>query len=301
MGALSLIRNFLRITDQNTPEDRIMTVLEWYLTSFQQIKKIANKKPFNSIRGETFNCSWKSLNGNFITYESEQISHHPPISAFFIQCKNKGIKLNGYIAPKSKFLGMSIGVTLTGKLNLKLDEFNEEYSITLPNCYIRSIVTNPWIELGDTASINCSKTDLTASIIFHVKPFYGGICNQIRAEIKNLNEELVSRVTGTWDSLIEFQMQHKENKNVNLSSVVRHKKRVRPLDKQNDNESRRVWKNVTNALAHKQIDAAIAFKDIIDKRQRNDEKYRSEHKIDYKPKLFVSINNSDEWYSNNWL
>ncbi len=39
------------------------------------------------------------------------------VSAFFMECKQKKIKLNGSIQTKSKYLGMSISVELIGECN----------------------------------------------------------------------------------------------------------------------------------------------------------------------------------------
>lgn len=59
-------------------------MLEWYLSSFNQIRKDSiAKKPFNPILGETFNCSWKLNNTDYVTYEAEQVSHHPAGKTFF--------------------------------------------------------------------------------------------------------------------------------------------------------------------------------------------------------------------------
>jgi len=52
---------------------------------------------------------------------------------------------------------------------LKLEQYNEEYVITLPNFYTRSIVTNPWVELGDDCFIVCLDTGYSASIHFELK------------------------------------------------------------------------------------------------------------------------------------
>lgn len=41
--------------------------------------------------------------------------------------------------------------------------------MTLPSAYARSILTYPWVELGDKCSIVCKKTGYSASIVFHTK------------------------------------------------------------------------------------------------------------------------------------
>lgn len=121
---------------------------------------------------------------------------------------------------------MSIGVSLVGRLVLKLDQYNEEYVMTLPSCFARSILTHPWIELGDKVSISCQQTGYTASIVFHVKvnhknfsylsyrifynyflfkPFYGENSNQVTAEVKDKNEEIICKVQGAWSGILDYQ------------------------------------------------------------------------------------------------
>ena len=91
------------------------------------------------------------------------------MTAFYVECKEKMIKLNASIMTRSKYLGMSISVEFIGQVILKLDKLNEEYMITLPSCYARSIVTKPWLELGDKCFISCSQSGFFSAIEFLVK------------------------------------------------------------------------------------------------------------------------------------
>ena len=55
-------------------------------------------------------------------------------------------------------------------VTLKLSgSHSESYVITLPSCYARSIVTKPWIELGDKCTISCAETGYSANIDFQVQ------------------------------------------------------------------------------------------------------------------------------------
>lgn len=50
---------FVAIADGKTPEDRMVRVLKWYLSSFHAGRKSTiAKKPYNPIIGETFRCHW---------------------------------------------------------------------------------------------------------------------------------------------------------------------------------------------------------------------------------------------------
>ena len=48
-------------------------------------------------------------NSDAVMFSAEQVSHHPPISAFYAEHLGKKISLNAHIWTKSKFLGLSVG------------------------------------------------------------------------------------------------------------------------------------------------------------------------------------------------
>ncbi len=91
------------------------------------------------------------------------------VSAFYAEHYNKGISLDGYIWTKSKFLGLSIGVHMIGQAVITLLNYEEDYTVTFPNGYGRSILTVPWVELGGKTQINCAKTGFYANMEFHTK------------------------------------------------------------------------------------------------------------------------------------
>ena len=50
---------FVSVADGQTPEERMVTVLKWYLSSFHAGRRSSiAKKPYNPILGETFRCHW---------------------------------------------------------------------------------------------------------------------------------------------------------------------------------------------------------------------------------------------------
>lgn len=138
---------FIAITNGATPEERMIRFVEYYLTSFHEGRKGAiAKKPYNPIIGETFHCSWrmpksevatdggsnisahseqialsKDLEGQAesdyytVKFVAEQVSHHPPVSGFYAECVERKMCVNAHVWTKSKFLGMSIGVTMVGE------------------------------------------------------------------------------------------------------------------------------------------------------------------------------------------
>ena len=61
---------------------------------------------------------------------------------------------------------------------------------------------------------------------------------------------------------------------------------IRPLDQQEPNESRNLWKNVTLALYNNDVQRATFHKDSLENEQRSQAKWRQEKGIEYKAKYF---------------
>ncbi|XP_075472437.1 oxysterol-binding protein-related protein 9 isoform X4 [Ascaphus truei] len=299
---------FGSIGDHKDPKDRMVQVVRWYLSAFHAGRKgsIA-KKPYNPILGEVFQCHWVLpgtendenpepvsegpvpwASKNNVTFLSEQVSHHPPISAFYAECYNKRIQFNAHIWTKSKFLGMSIGVHNIGQGCVSCLDYDEHYILTFPNGYGRSILTVPWVELGGECNINCSKTGYSATIAFHTKPFYGGKKHRITAEIFSPNDKKsFCSVEGEWNGVMYAKYATGENVVfIDTKQMATVKKKVRKLEDQEEYESRRLWRDVTCNLKIKDIDAATDAKHRLEERQRAEARERKESEMQWETRLF---------------
>ncbi|XP_053776551.1 oxysterol-binding protein-related protein 9 isoform X8 [Desmodus rotundus] len=298
---------FVSISDQKDARDRMVQVVKWYLSAFHAGRRgSVAKKPYNPILGEIFQCHWTLPNDteesaelvsegpvpwvskNSVTFVAEQVSHHPPISAFYAECFNKKIQFNAHIWTKSKFLGMSIGVHNIGQGCVSCLDHDEHYVLTFPNGYGRSILTVPWVELGGECSINCSKTGYSANIVFHTKPFYGGKKHRITAEIFSPNDKKsFCSVEGEWNGVMYAKYATGENSVfIDTKKLPIIKKKVRKLEDQNEYESRCLWKDVTFNLKIRDIDAATEAKHRLEERQRAEARERKEKEIQWETRLF---------------
>lgn len=301
---------FMRIGDANTPEERMQEVVKWYLTSIHVGRNgSVAKKPYNPIIGEVFHCSWKVPRDNcpslevddapegksdskkYITikFSAEQVSHHPPVSAFFFECPEKQLSINAHIWTKSKFMGMSVGVNLVGDITLVLGKMKESYSLAMPSAYARSILTEPWVELGGRVNISSPESGCQAVIVFHTKPFYGGKLHRVTAEVKNSSGATLTRVQGEWDSVLEFSYANGVQEILDVNNIpMVCAKRVRPLGQQAPNESRRLWLDVSVALARGDVETATSHKRALEEQQRKDERERAACNITFPTRLFSS-------------
>ena len=115
-------------------------VVKWYLSGFYKKPK-GLKKPYNPILGETFRCYWPHSDTQSRTfYISEQISHHPPISAFYVTNRKDGFCISGSILAKSKFYGNSVSAILDGTARLTLLTRGEDYTLTMPYAHCKGIL-----------------------------------------------------------------------------------------------------------------------------------------------------------------
>nr|XP_051714872.1 oxysterol-binding protein-related protein 10 isoform X2 [Oryctolagus cuniculus] len=312
----------LAITAGATPEERVICFVEYYLTAFHEGRKGAlAKKPYNPIIGETFHCSWEvpkdkvkprrtaapcpadlpgrpgaddSSQSYKLRFVAEQVSHHPPISCFYCECKEKRLCVNTHVWTKSKFMGMSVGVSMIGEGVLRLLEHGEEYVFTLPSAYARSILTIPWVELGGKVSINCAKTGYSATVIFHTKPFYGGKVHRVTAEVKhNPTNTIVCKAHGEWNGSLEFTYSNGETRVIDTATLPVYPKRIRPLEKQGPMESRNLWREVTRYLRLGDIDAATEQKRRLEEKQRVEERKRENLRAPWRPKYFIQ--EGDGW------
>ncbi|XP_073930154.1 oxysterol-binding protein-related protein 10 isoform X2 [Castor canadensis] len=305
-----------------TPEERVIGFVEYYLTAFHEGRKGAlAKKPYNPIIGETFHCSWdvprdrvkpkrtappspsschtlpmaddpsKSYKLRFV---AEQVSHHPPISCFYCECKEKKLCINTHVWTKSKFMGMSVGVSMIGEGVLSLLEHGEEYVFTLPSAYARSILTIPWVELGGKVSISCAKTGYSATVTFHTKPFYGGKVHRVTAEVKhNPTNTIVCKAHGEWNGTLEFTYSNGETKVIDTTALPVYPKKIRPLEKQGPMESRNLWQEVTRNLRLGDIEAATEQKRRLEEKQRAEERKRETLRVPWQPRYFTQ--EGDGW------
>ncbi|XP_034479809.1 oxysterol-binding protein-related protein 9 isoform X2 [Drosophila innubila] len=301
---------FLKISELDDPRDRIVQVCRWYLSAYHAGRKSAvAKKPYNPILGEVFQCHWdipdESEDGEEVrggpvpwcrrdqlTFLAEQVSHHPPISAFYAEHYNKKITFTAHVWTKSKFLGLSIGVHNIGEGIVTLVDRSEEYIVTFPNGYGRSILTVPWIELGGSVEIKCPQTGYHANVEFLTKPFYGGKRNKVSAEIYSPNDKkpFVS-IAGEWSGLMEAKW-HDKNKTevfVDVNRIPIFKKQVRPIVEQDEYESRRVWKEVTAGLKFNDIERATNAKFVVEQQQRDQAKVRKEYDLAWEHKHFKPV------------
>ncbi|XP_078534468.1 oxysterol-binding protein-related protein 8 isoform X2 [Lissotriton helveticus] len=282
--------------------DRLKKVVKWYLSGFYKKPK-GLKKPYNPILGETFRCLWIHPRTNSKTYYiAEQVSHHPPVSAFFVSNRKDGFCLSGSILAKSKFYGNSLSAILEGEGRLTFLNRGEDYVMTMPYAHCKGILYGTMtLELGGAVSITCEKTGYSAVLEFKLKPFLGSddSVNQISGKIK-LGKEVLATLEGHWDSEVIINDKKTDVSETfwNPTSDIRQRRLNRctvQFDEQGDFESERLWQNVTRAINNKDQTDATQEKFVLEEAQRKAAKERKAKGEEWVCKLFEQDLITGEW------
>lgn len=269
---------------------RFALIVKWYLSCWHIAPK-AVKKPLNPILGETFSCYWDDLpDGNTSYYLAEQTSHHPPKSSYFYLLPEQKIKTEGVIVPRSKFLGNSSAAMMEGVAKLTLGAHEEEYTVTQPNVYCRGILFGKLkYELGDHVLLKCEQSGFEADIEFKTKGFISGAYDVIEGVIRKIeSQEVMYTITGKWNEVIEIKdvSGNSETLTYDTDKAIIHKPKVKPIEQQLENESRRLWKSTIDALEDRDHNLATEEKSKVEEEQREKAKKRAEEGISFVPSLF---------------
>ncbi|KAK7871635.1 hypothetical protein R5R35_001821 [Gryllus longicercus] len=280
---------------------RMKLIVKWYLSGLYKKPK-GLKKPYNPILGETFRCYWDHPNGSRTFYVAEQVSHHPPVSAFFVTNRQDGFCVSASILAKSKFYGNSTSAILDGVALLTLLPRGEDYTLTIPYAHCKGILMGTLtMELGGKVFIDCEKTGYRTEIEFKLKPFLGGAeqTNAISGRLK-LGKETLAAIDGYWDGSIfikdrrtgEQQLLWKPTPEIRAQRLKRF---TVPLEHQGEFESENLWQHVSAAIRRDDQIAATEEKTVLEEAQRAAVKERKMKCLEWSPKYFEQDLVSGQW------
>ncbi|KAJ7682912.1 hypothetical protein B0H17DRAFT_1075390 [Mycena rosella] len=296
---------FAAIANGKTPEERALSVLKWFISTLKGQYTSRNesmgseKKPLNPALGELFYGTWPDKNGRGKTdLLVEQVSHHPPITAYVIKNESKGLKLVGHNAQKTSFSAGSIIVKQIGHavLTVKLPSGSEEqYLITLPRLRIDGLwYGSPYIELCDHSYVVGG--GFVGVIEYKGKGYFSGKSHSFKATLTPqpgmggaATKEIV--VEGTW---------HTDSKYVTgghgpFHDVTGPKEEVHavggegPGSEMGEMETRKLWELVSKGIREGDFDTASKEKSRIENEMRQRRKDEATNGKTYTSKHFTQL------------
>ncbi|CUA75475.1 Oxysterol-binding protein-like protein 1 [Schizosaccharomyces pombe 972h-] [Rhizoctonia solani] len=251
-----------------------------------------------------------------VVFLTEQVSHHPPISSFYITAPERGIEACGVDQISAKVVGTSVRVTPGSSnqgifINLtKGPGSGEKYRITHNSANVNGVLRGQfYATMSDSTIITCErpgKDSLRAVIEYKEESWIGrsqflveGVihtCNPSDPDecaswtkVKSVPQSrVVATFDGTWRGLIKWKRAGSSDTHtlVDLSTLAVLPKRVRPVEEQLPNESHRLWEHVTKNLLSKNYSEATRVKQNIEQKQRDDAAARKSKNEEFVPVYF---------------
>lgn len=119
----------LHAVDEPDPLKRMSLVVAFVMASYG-VSDDRMWKPFNPLLGETYEVQRQSFRAI-----CEQISHHPPITAFHAEARD--IQFYGWFSPSFKLAGTSMHIRNNGSLCIVLTNLNEVFTWSVDNVVTR--------------------------------------------------------------------------------------------------------------------------------------------------------------------
>ncbi|EAL51182.1 oxysterol binding protein, putative [Entamoeba histolytica HM-1:IMSS] len=284
------IQYFKPISEEPDPGLRMLGLVKWLLSGFY-LMPTGIKKPYNPILGETFRTMWKHEDGSRSYLLGEQVSHHPPVSAFYATNRQQGWMGNGYIDFTTKFNGLSASIILGGKIDIYLLNFNEHYTMTFPEALASGFFVGPMLmEIAGKSVFECKETGYKAEVIFNLRGTFSSDKYQtVDAKITKNGEE-VYKIWGNYYKELFYCGKDKVKKSLLKIDDIRGKSVPRytiDMNQQGKMESDKLWIKVTNAIYKGDQITATEEKCILEEAQREEvRKHESEGTV-HIPKYFV--------------
>ncbi|CAD6575916.1 MAG: hypothetical protein TREMPRED_001538 [Tremellales sp. Tagirdzhanova-0007] len=260
-----------------------------------------------------------------VVFLCEQVSHHPPVSAAYYGCPEKGIEAYGMDQITARVSGMSVRVG-PGPSNRGIfvriarpgPGHGEEYQITHPVAQVNGIIKGAYYgTISDQISITCRGGDGQTSKLRTLldykdeswigKPRFlldgviyrytvGDETQEGWTKAKQVpNDKILAHIEGSWMKEIRYRMKGEKawHTLLDLNVLALIPKSVRPLSEQDPQESRRLWDPVTQALLAKQWQNATVQKQMIEQKQRDAAAKRKAENCEFVPRYFEG-----EWEEN---
>lgn len=157
------------------------------------------KKPFNPVLGETFEYV-----GRGYKFFSEQVSHHPPISA--CHCHSDLYEFWMHTHMKFSFWGKTLEGVPLGSMNVYLKPHKERYILGRPaTAACNVIIGNMYMDnYGETTTVN-TKTGEKAKINYNRCGWFGKNYALVSGTICDASGNAVYELSGTWIDSVKLK------------------------------------------------------------------------------------------------
>ena len=164
------------------------------------------RKPMNPLLGQTHEMFWEDLR-----VISEQVSHHPPVSATFVEGQNYTLECD--IEYKAKMTLKNLVATPEGQDILTFSDFDDKIIIKRPNLAMFNLVFGKrFFHLyGNLTATNITTGD-TCEIKHKKKPMFGKPDTSCEGWVKDKDGKVIYTFDANWRTHIDIVEKSTGNK-----------------------------------------------------------------------------------------
>ncbi|XP_070587938.1 oxysterol-binding protein-related protein 6 isoform X3 [Erythrolamprus reginae] len=184
-----------KAAETDDPYERMVLIAAFATSGYASTYYRAGSKPFNPLLGETYECIREDKGFRFF---SEQVSHHPPISA--CHCESKNFVFWQDIRWKNKFWGKSMEILPIGTLNVTLPKYSDCYLWNKVTTCIHNILSGRrWIEHYGEVTIRNTKSSVCICKLTFIKVnYWNSNVNEVQGVVMDQEGKVVHRLFGKW-------------------------------------------------------------------------------------------------------
>ncbi|KAL8531462.1 hypothetical protein ACS0TY_008164 [Phlomoides rotata] len=180
------------------PYMRMVYASTWAVSVYPAFQR--TWKPFNPILGETY----EMMNHGGVTFISEQVSHHPPMSAGHAENEHFTYDITSKL--RTKFLGNSLDVYPVGRTRVTLKRDGVVLELVPPPTKVNNLIFGrTWVDSsGEMVMTNTTTGD---KVVLYFQPcgWFGANRYEVDGYVYNADEEPKILMTGKWSESLSYQ------------------------------------------------------------------------------------------------
>lgn len=294
------------------PYERMAIIAAFAVSGYSSTYYRAGSKPFNPLLGETYECVREDKGFCFF---SEQVSHHPPISA--CHCESQNFTFWQDVRWKNKFWGKSMEILPIGTVHVMLPSYGDHYEWNKVTTCVHNILSGRrWIEhYGEVTIKSTRNTTCICKLTFIKGNYWSSNVNEVQGSVMDQEGKVVHRLFGKWHEGLycgvppsakciwrpgsmptDYELYYGFSRfAVELNEIFPELKELLPPTDARFRPDQRY-------LEEGNVQMAAAEKQRIEEQQRNKRKWLEENNIKYQPRFFKKVmdsNQRERWVSNN--
>ncbi|XP_023192901.1 oxysterol-binding protein-related protein 6 isoform X6 [Xiphophorus maculatus] len=301
-----------KAAETEDPFERMVLVAAFAVSGYSSTYYRAGSKPFNPLLGETYECIREDKGFCFF---SEQVSHHPPISA--CHCESKNFTFWQDVRWKNKFWGKSMEILPIGSVNLTIPRFGDHYEWNKVTTCVHNILSGRrWIEhYGEITIRNTKSSTCLCKLTFVKGNYWSSNVNEVQGFVMDQEGKVIHRLFGKWHEGLycgvppsakcvwrpgsmptDYELYYGFTRfAIELNELCPELKDALPRTDARFRPDQRY-------LEEGNVEMASSEKQRIEDAQRARRKWNEENNIKHEPRFFkkvVDANHRERWVSNN--